>query len=206
MPRLPILRGLALLALGWTGTASSAHAQQMISFTDSIPLMTTSWTDEVEVPRFDPDLGILKSVRVTLNGSIIGSSAFESLDNKPTTVNTTFSATMSLFRPGGTSQITTIAPSQNSTDMVTAFDGVNDFGGTSGQVLPNLNVSESRVYTAPPPLSDLALFTGPAGNPGTIVLPVVVVGTSTGSGAGNLILSFSQQASADVEVLYTYNL
>ena len=194
------------IALISAGMAGFVEAQQLeICDTDSIPLMTTSWADEVELDRFDPNLGILKNVVVTLTGRIVGQAAFESTDNKPSTVTTTFSASMSVFRPGMMSALTTINPEQNFVDMVLAGDGAIDFGGDSGRTFPGIDETNTGMFSAPPLISDLALFTGPAGNAGTIILPVTVMGTSTGTGAGNLILQFMQEAEATVEVCYIYN-
>jgi hypothetical protein len=60
--------------------------------------------------------------------------------------------------------------------------------------------------TSPPPDSDLVLFTGPFGNPGTIDLPCEAVGSSMASGPGNVISQFMTSASAELTVCYTYEL
>jgi hypothetical protein len=63
---------------------------------------------------------------------------------------------------------------------------------------------QSSSLTSPPPASDLALFTGPIGNPGTITLPVSAVGTSVATGPGNIVSQFTQRARVDVQVCYNF--
>lgn len=54
-------------------------------------------------------------------------------------------------------------------------------------------------------LADLALFTGVSGGvPGSILLPVDAVGSSSASGSGNLITQFLTDAGAEVTVCYNY--
>jgi hypothetical protein len=65
---------------------------------------------------------------------------------------------------------------------------------------------DSETANSPPPDSDLVLFTGPAGNPGTISLPVEAVGTSVATGGGNVISQFMTSAAATLTVCYTYEL
>src|SRR5262249_6597217 len=114
-----------------------------------------------------------------------------------------FQATLTLTRPD-LSVIVVTVPLANFNDSLTAFDGTIDFGGTSGVTHPGINAMASNSATSPPPASDITLFTGPAGNPGTIVLPIRGWGTSFASGSGNVITQFMTAASANVQVCYTY--
>ena len=95
-------------ALGQLPSSCSATATSI----DSVPFMFTGWTSAVTLDKFDPDLGTLTGVRVTLTGTIFGEAAYESLQNKPSAVNLTFSANLSVFRPGGVSLITGVVPQQ----------------------------------------------------------------------------------------------
>jgi hypothetical protein len=86
------------------------------------------------------------------------------------------------------------------TNTFPAFDGVMDFGGTSGIIAPDriAYTTASATTTAP---ADLALFTGT----GTIGLPCKVVGRSyTSDTAGNVIHGVFTKAAANVTVTYTY--
>ena len=198
----PLLTRTAALAAAFLGLTAGASAQS-VSHTDSIPLMTTNWTNSVTIPRFDPNLGSLQSISFELQAFTQGAVQFESQDAQPTTVTLNFVVGISLMRPNSTILVTS-TPALQQVAPVTAFDGTLDFGGTSGGSLPNLAQSATETHVSPRPLSDLALFTGPAGNPGTINLPVQALGQSQGSGAGNLTLIFMSQAGANVTVTYNY--
>ena len=138
-----------------------------------------------------------------MGGNIQGQAKVESLDTSPTNVNLNFSATLTLTRPD-LSVIVVTVPLANFNDSLTSFDGTIDFGGTSGVTHPGINVSASNNAISPPPASDLILFSGPPGSPGTINLPVTAVGSSTATGSGNIITQFTTAAAADVQVCYTY--
>jgi hypothetical protein len=189
--------------VGFAATAilvGSAQAQtQEVCFTDSIPLTSTNWSDSVTIPKFDPMLGDLQSIRFTLTGNAQGTASAESLDTSPTVVTLQFSSTLTLTRPDNSVIVISI-PLANFMDTFTAFDGTIDFAGTSGASHTGINATQSEVVNSPPPASDLVLFTGP----GTITLPVTAVGSSIATGSGNLISQFLQQAAATVEVCYTY--
>jgi hypothetical protein len=157
----------------------------------------------VTVPKFDPALGTLQSIDITFTGSIVGSAQAESLDTSATTVTETFQGQIILTRPD-LSTLGSVLPQAQFVDTFTSFDGTIDFAGTSGTSHMNVSATQTMTFSSPPPASDLALFTGPLGNPGTITLPVTAVGTSTATGSGNLITQFTQDASADVQVCYNY--
>jgi hypothetical protein len=194
----------ALVLAGMTWLASSATAQtQQQCFTDNVPFTTTNWTDSVTVPRFDPALGTLQSVAITFTGSIVGSASAESLDTSATTVTETFQGQIILTRPD-LSTLASVLPQAQFVDTFTSFDGTLDFMGTSGTQHMNVTATQTVTVNVPPPAGDLALFTGPIGNPGTITLPVTATGTSTATGSGNLITQFTQDASADIQVCYNY--
>ncbi len=193
---------IALALVCGASLAGAVGAGQQ-SFSDSIPVQTTDWTNSVTVSKFDPAIGILQSVKVTLDAHIEGSIFFESQDPLPQVVTTNLTATIELFRPD-TSLIVSASPAVQHVDSVGAFDNVVDFGGSSGKTYANLSENSSQSHTAPPPPSDLVLFTGASGSPGTITLSVRAVGHSAATGSGNIIQGFTTQASAVVTVVYTY--
>lgn len=184
------------LGLGLCGMVAPAMAD-VVEYTDTIPTMTTSWTDSVTVPLFDPALGVLTGVEFWMTGSIDGSAAYESLDAASAMITTTFSADMTLDLPGASPDLE-VTPMTATMTMATAFDGTIDFGGTSGMTFDMLMASGMEHTLVNP--ADFALYIGP----GDLTLPVEAIGSSTGTGAGNLLLQFMQQADAEVTVRYTY--
>lgn len=189
---------LALAVLAIVAAATPARADSE-TFTDSVSIQPTNFTASVSIPRFDPSLGTLTSIDFTLMGTVLGTAKFESEDAAPSTVITNLQATIKLERPD-LSTVTVVLPTVTTSTSVTAFDGVVDFGGTSGRTFTGQTSSATSSISSPPPLSDLLLFTGLT----NIVLPVLATGTSTGSGNGNLDLSFRTNASAVVTVTYNY--
>jgi hypothetical protein len=168
----------------------------------SIPTSTTNWNNSVSIPKFDPSLGTLTGIHFTLAGTATGSAKAESMDAAPSLVTLNFQCTLTLTRPDN-SIIVVAIPLQQFGDQFTAFDGVIDFGGTSGATHPNLLVTDSQTVDSLT-ASDFALFTGPAGAPGTILLPITALATSGATGAGNIVSQFSQTASALVGVCYDF--
>ena len=169
---------------------------------DAIPLQTTNWSGLVTIPRFDSGLGILQSIDFSLAGDILGSAAIESLDAAASTVTTDYQAIITLTRPDNSVLVVSI-PAQQFVDNLTSFDGTIDFGGTSGITHPNLSTTDTQGASSVSP-ADIALFSGPAGNPGSIQLPVDAAGSSGASGSGNLITQFLTDAGATVSVCYNY--
>jgi hypothetical protein len=154
------------------------------------------------LPRFDPALGTLNFVDVCITGRAQGSCAVETLDPFPNTAMLNFAVQVDLMRPD-TSVIATAIPSAAFTDNLSAFDGTIDFGGTSGVMHTGIDVlvtSQLDLTSA----ADLALFTGTAGNPGMIVLPVRAQGVSTATGVGHLITQFLSNGTGIVSVCYDY--
>lgn len=199
------MRHLLLLASALAGTAVPARTDTVCHPPVQVPFAATNWTVNVALPRFDPDLGILVRVQLQLLAQVEVAAQFESLDAAPALVNLTLAGQVQVLRPGGGSVLLSSIPSSVHVDSVTAFDGVIDFRGTSGRTYPPelLMGSDSMTSTAP---SDLALFTGPPGNPGTVLTPLDAVGASSAAGPGNLVTIFNTTASASVTVCYVFDL
>lgn len=196
----------ALLAIGLAvGTASAAKAAIILTpiETDAVSLQPTNIVNApMTFNKFDSSLGTLQAVIITLTGNVEGTAKYESQDAAAATVTLQLSADISLSRPGGGSIVQTL-PVANITDNPTAYDGVTDFGGTSGGTFTGLSASayDSNTLTS---ASDLALFTA-AFIGDTITLDLDASGASNGSGAGNLILQFITNAGATGTVQYAYD-
>jgi hypothetical protein len=191
---------LALAFWLWFTATFPVYADaRTLTYTDTIPLQQTDWSDTMLFPRFDPTYGILTAVQVTLTGKLDGSAKFESLDAQAATVQIGMSAQIDLQRPTGT-RISKATPLATSTAQVTSFDGTLDYTGDSGGVVERLigiHVAEATTLTS---AADLRLFTGS----GEITLPVTASGAARGKGAGNLALSYRTFAEAQLTVNYRY--
>lgn len=192
---------MAVMAVSSMFGSSVARAGsiEMISYSDSIPTQSTTWSDVLGVPKFNPALGFLQTIDFTLKGVVTGQAQYESLDADPATITLNLAAQVKVLRPD-LSELIVVLPVVDVVENAAAFDGVIDFDGPSGSTFSNLMGMATDSATSPPPASDLVLFTGV----GNIDLPVVASGTSFGSGAGNLLQQFMTSAGAELTVKYTY--
>jgi hypothetical protein len=193
----------AMFILAAASLAARARAQERISYEASIPPRATNWSSTISLPKFDPSLGRLQRIDFTFVGQLTGSAQAENQSSSAAIVTLNFTCTMTLTRPDN-STIVVALPRQVFTDELSAYDGTLDFGGRSGVTHEHISVRHSVTVHSPPPVTDLALFTGLAGDVGQIHLPITAAGTSTHTGPGNLTVLFMQQASAAVTVCYTY--
>lgn len=198
-----MIRTLPAAALALAVTSLTTAQAERQCHRALAPSATTNWSTAVAIPKFDPALGVLTEIEVTLAAEATGSAKFESLDAAASTVTMNFQSTLTLTRPD-LSVLVVAIPQQAFVDNVTAHDGSIDFAGTSGKAYAGIVANAAAAIVSPPPPGDLALFTGAWGNPGSILLPISATGTSSGSGAGNLLLQFAQSASAIVTVCYEY--
>lgn len=164
---------------------ASVVAQQCA--TQSVPLQQTNWTSSASLPRFDPLLGVLRSVEIQLVASFEGDAYFENLQPGPVTTSTTTVFQTDVQRPDGSvllSESRTFAFSDN----VAAFDGTIDFAGPSGFAHVGYGATSTQSLQLTNG-ADLALFSGPAGAPGTIALPLVCQGFGQITGGGGSYVS-----------------
>lgn len=188
----------AIVAITVMAFAPVSNAAEIFysSQMDTHVLSTTNWTDTLTVFQYNGALPLSKVV-ITLEGTVEGNAAYESLDASPSTITLDLSANITLDRPGGGAQIIDITPLDSVSEGALAFDGNIDFDGDSGTSFVDLNGDDLDTVELTSP-ADLALFTGA----GLIGLDAEAVGSSTGSGAGNLLTQFGTSASAKVTVDY----
>ncbi len=169
----------------------------------SVPLAPTFWGQTLSINRFDPSLGTLNSVQIVLTASMTGDGGFEWLGTSPHQVSLIALIQVELDRPD-LSGITVALPSTVWTDSASAYDGTTDYGGTSGatHTVTNLQLTNTVALTTN---ADLALFSGPAGNPGTIALPMSCVNYSSAGGVTPfLVYLITLQGGADLTFCYDY--
>lgn len=194
--RINVFLGSAVAAASMA-VATIANAAS-ISFTDSIGMQPTNWDDQLTVSQFDPSLGTLTSIMFQLTGSVMGDASYESLDNGPATITLNLASTITLDNPNGGPAIIEVLPLASVTEGASAFDGTIDFDGPSGSAFIGLTNSTTDSATL---LAGFAPFIGL----GTIDLNASAAGTSSGSGAGNLVQIFSTNAGADLIVTYNFD-
>ena len=160
---------LTLILFGFSSIKSDAATYTQTQ-TCTLNLQITNWNRSCSLPKFNPSLGALQSVKFELSANINSTANVESRDMSATTVTTNVSANITLQRPDNTT-ITVVLPATTTNTNFTPYDGKTDYTGTSGAVLPNLLANQTSTITSSLP-SDLALFSGL----GNIVTPVTASG------------------------------
>ncbi len=194
--------GRALLASGIVGastllTTPAPAAEDTQVHQVVLPVRTTSWTDSVTVPRFDPALGELRAVDVLVEAGLEGTIALENLTASPATLEASLAATVTVARPAGT-LIASATPTVTQSDDLAAFDGALDHAGASGATHAITGDEDASVELAAAP--DLALFTGTT----PITLPTSGTGGSTGPTGPDADAVLTTLVGAQVTVAYTY--
>jgi hypothetical protein len=180
--------GLGLLTVG---SVTSAPQTQKIAD------QTTGWKNGIAFQKFNPALGTLEDVNLTLVSDVKARQSFENLGATPTTITGSQLAFLTLALKGN--NLLTVGTALNKFASLAGFDGTVDFAGTSGITFADLLGSDTSVTSLFDGL-DLSLFTGP----GSLSLDLSATGTSSVNGPGNMLLDLSEEAGANVDLTYTY--
>lgn len=198
--RIALVAATALVASAAAQAATLSYGTTPASTsTLTTGLQTTNFTSSLTLPKFNTALGTLTSVAIDFAGGVNSTIKFESMDAAPSVITGTASATVTLTRPDNT-QLAVVLPTNTRSAQRSAFDGVSDFAGTSGDTFSNIAGSLTAPTVTLTSASDLSLFSGS----GNILLPVTGAGSSSVSGAGNVISQINTQASGSAYVVYTY--
>lgn len=188
--------GAILAMAACCGAASAGQVVQSGALTSS----TTNWSRTFDVQQFDDQGGALtlESVVIEIVSAVTGTAKFENRDTAARTISTSIDAAISI-RLAGTPVIET-NPSMSGVYDVSGFDGVIDFGGTSGRTLTDLADSRSASATLLAGVDDLTAWIGG----GTLELTGVATALSSATGGGNLLALFQTQAGFDWTVTYNF--
>ncbi len=124
---------------------SVAQAQQVISYFAQIPQTTTNWTQTLQLPGFDSNLGSLTQVTLSYEGNIWQSVFAENKNHSSAYYHLSNTASLSLAKLAGPTLIAANPFVFNRSGSLTAFDGLADYSGTSGVTFNN-KVTISGVY------------------------------------------------------------
>lgn len=192
-----MIAGALVLAASGAAQAGMLLSEMHMNMID---LDNTDWMSMVNVTQFD-DMGgnrILEQIMITLDGHVEGTAKAESLDAAPATITLNLGATITLSIMGD--DLAVVLPVAMESFDATIFDGMLDFGGSSGQTFDMLEADMSEMATLTNGIDNLAPWIGG----GTVALDATAMGASSGTGAGNLFLQFETLASAKITVIYKY--
>lgn len=172
----------------------------VISYSSNTGMAVTDWTQSLSFNKFDTKLGTLTSIQFDLSGLVQASGEVENRSGKAANVTVWMGSELELTRPDG-SRLVLTTPEYTHLFHLTAFDGVRDFGGSSGAKTGPVEATGAESFTSSS-ASDFALFSALGG--GTIDLALSAVGYSRSNAAGNFSSEFESSASGIAKVTYNY--
>jgi hypothetical protein len=176
--------------------ATAANAAS-VSYDATVADKQTDWAEVLSLPKFNPALGTLTKVTLTLFGRVDGTVQVENLnEDNPATTTLTLAAKIIAEVAGATLEVE-VNPFDNTVVNLDPYDGTIDWMGPSGATFESFATDEKDEST----MIDLAQFIGP----GNINVNVSADGTSSHSGTGNLAFIFRSTAQAKTTVTYTYS-
>lgn len=188
------------LAAALTVATATASGAATISFSDTVAVQSTNWTETATVNKFDASLGTLTGVRFTLFGEVLGDASAESLDASASQVTLEVEAEITASAAGLPGTLGVVIPVASVVENFSAYDGTTDFGGSSGVSSMGLAADDTDVNVFND-AATLAFFTGL----GTADIDLAGVGTSSGSGSGNLLTQFATSAGGTITVEYIFD-
>ncbi|MEM7133966.1 MAG: choice-of-anchor E domain-containing protein [Chloroflexota bacterium] len=170
-------------------TASNVYADNIV-YSDQIGSRVTNWEGSFQIPQFDPALGELSHVDITLTTEIVGESAYENLGPTAGFMTLTHSAEVKVTLQGDS--ISVGLPIENHIVELDAFDGLLDNGGTSGNYLKIFKMD--RVTKTIDTAQDLNPFLGT----GIVSIPIAATGSSDSRGPGNFSIQLNAIAAGAI--------
>lgn len=176
-------------------TAFQTTAAQTMRVAD----LPTGWQSTLAAQKFDPALGTLEAVNLTLITDINGGFVVENLGSVAAPTAMTDPVNVTLTLPGTLATLTGTAVI-NTSATLGAFDGTIDFGGVSGQTLAGVTSTGTTQAQLFPGNQDLSGFIGT----GTVALPILATGTSSLFSGANVATGLSTDAGATLELSFVY--
>ena len=185
-------------AMGGSVSYTASYPQPLGAF--ELP----DWSRSVTLPKFNPSQGVLNSITIRLSGTMRGSAQAENTSpSSGANLVLTLGAALQLFRPGTldlTNLLAGVSPTVTNTFSALVYDGVTDFGGSSGVTYAGLNANQVATMTYNLE-ADKILFTGV----GSIVLSLTASGQARAIVGGSTIVVFDSEARGEVTVTYQYS-
>eukprot|EP00899_Mesostigma_viride_P011538 jgi/Mesvir1/20385/Mv12290-RA.1 len=166
----------------------------------------SKWQRTLAAPQYDRGCGALQSVSISFVGEVTGSAAVENWLANPAsrvTLNNAAQIVVSRSPVAGGGTLFVANPKQSQVANLGAYDGIMDFGGSSGATFSGLSaiVSNSTTLTA----IDMDEFvSATAGTVGQVFFPTTAVAASQTSGDGIVITSYRTLAAATISVRYKF--
>jgi hypothetical protein len=190
--------GTATTLAGIIVSAGSANAASLTKTASTSFAPINILNQSIGIEQFNSSLGTLQSVTIDFTGDIQGDAGFENRSQNPAQIKVSLGSNLSLSV--NNQSLLTLTPQNISTYQTTAYDGINDFGGTSGQTISGLMTSQSGNF-ASTDSQFLQSFIG-AGN---VNFMFSALANSVVGGSGKMSSFVDTWAKANVRVTYEYD-
>ncbi|GEM_PF-2662834 len=207
LARLACLGGVAVGALvAWSPQANAALVCGFSSCTETVSSTTQSAGTGgfLGFTLYDPAThgggASLSSVVYALSGNVFGTAEAENRVAAPAVLTLSLAATIAALKPLSITAVSVVIPTSTNVFSASAFDGVIDFGGTSGISLTALSASAGPVVNVLFAPGDLSLFTGI----GTVLVPYTSSATSSATGSGTVTSSFVTDYNMSLTITYNF--
>ena len=168
-----------------------------IEFCDSISEKLVNWESSVTLPKFDPELGTLKSAELFCKPNLSQEITMENMDLLPAKFNISIIGTLTVELP---SQSLSVGFNHSNSGNLSEYDGSEDYSGTSGYSSVMDIPAEARSMS----IQDLGdLVAGSAQE--TIILPVKAAVSFQMEQPIATRANITTLAGAQVCVSYTYD-
>ena len=163
----------------------------------ALPTLATPNTRTVSLPQFDPSLGTLTSVDVINQLNLSNHVQLENTSAGSATLTALTAGNQQLTGTG----IAPLTALSNNTAVfdATAFDGIVDFGGTSGKDFGLRTTTNVQSETVTDPAT-VAAFIGT----GTVSYTAAADGSVAITGSGNIAQATTTQSGGSVTLVYHY--
>ncbi|WP_392531375.1 choice-of-anchor E domain-containing protein [Nostoc sp. C117] len=183
---------------GIVATSGVANAASF-SYTSSTDY---DYTDIVDAPlsiqKFDSSLGTLKGVTIGFTGDVLGNAGFENKNTRQSQVTVNLASELSL--EVNNQSIFALNPQNSYAYQVVKYDGITNFGGTSGKTVSGLTATQSATQS----YTDSQFLQSFIGN-GNIDFLFSAIAKSTVIGSGNIASYVETLAKANIKVTYDYD-
>jgi hypothetical protein len=189
---------IATTLAGIVATSSAANAASL-SYTSSSNYDLTDIIDSpLSIQKFNSSLGTLQGVTIEFTGDILGNAGFENRSKSPTYTTVTLGSELSLQLYN--QSLLALNPKYISSYQVAKYDGITDYGGTSGKTVSNLTATQSGTQS----FTNTQFLQSFIGN-SNIDFLFSASATSAVTGSGNMNSYIDTYAKAGITVTYNYD-
>jgi len=189
-------RALFLTALLLGVNAGTARAA-LVTQSHTLAIQFTDWTNSVVFPQFDTGLGVLQAVRFEITSTARSISRVENLDAVSRAGVISGAAINAKVTDPFGAILVTATTSVKFTNNLAAYDGLADYGGSSGVSNARRTASSTVMNSLPAPFTNFE---------GTGTFSATVTGQGTGFCIGpvNFLLQIRPELGVTVTLNYDY--